>query len=98
MNVLTMNAFALGHAVTRKNEQGTLKTIFAVETDGGELPLHFNCITFGLSAERASKIVEGDEVLLSGKLTTSAATKKMTVVVNAIEILTEEIQATADSK
>jgi|SRR5437867_13421504 len=97
MNVLAMNAFALGNAVARTNEQGTPKTIFTVETDA-ELPLRFNCIAFGSSAERASKIVEGDEVLLSGKLTTNAATKKMTVVVNAIEILTEEIQTTEKSE
>lgn len=90
MNILTLNGFALSNAVARENGRGTLKTNFTVETDGGELPLRFNCIAFGTSAERAAKIIEGDEVILSGRLNANAATKKMTVVVNSIEILTED--------
>jgi single-stranded DNA-binding protein len=98
MNVLTLNGFALSNAATRQNERGTLKTVFNVETDGGELPLHFSCIAFGTSAERAAKIVEGDEVLLSGRLNANAATKKMTVVVNTVEIMTEDSETLPTEK
>jgi single-stranded DNA-binding protein len=91
MNILTMSARAMSYPNTRETENGTMKSTFTVETAGGELPLRFNCLAFGTTSDVASKIVEGDLLLLTGRLTTSALTRSMTVVVTRIEVLSGEL-------
>jgi hypothetical protein len=82
-----MNARTIGAPKDSATQTGTAKTLFMVETDGGELPLRFSCVAFGACAEKASQLAEGDEVLLTGRMTASAYGRSMTVVCNALEIL-----------
>ncbi len=88
MNVLTLTGRAVGSPKDSATQTGTAKTMFVLETDGGELPLRFACIAFGACAERASQIVDGDEILLTGRMAASAFNRSMTVVVSSMEILT----------
>ena len=88
MNVVTMNGRAVGSPKDGATQTGTAKCMFVIETDGGELPLRFSCICFGVSAERASQVKDGDEVFFTGRMAASAFNRAMTVVVSNLEILT----------
>lgn len=88
MNVLTMNARVVGAPKDGATQTGTPKCTFTIETDGGELPLRFNCISFGPCAERAVEMTDGDEILITGRMTASAYSHSMTVTVSNLEILT----------
>ena len=87
MNVVTMNGRAIGSPKDGATQSGTMKTTFVVETDGNELPLRFSCIAFGACAERALQLVDGDEILLTGRMAASAFNRAMTVVVSSLEVL-----------
>lgn len=87
MNTIVMNGRAVGAPKDGVTQSGTPKTTFTVETDGGELPLRFSCIAFGPCAERAVELADGNEILLTGRMTASAYSRAMTVVVNGLEIL-----------
>ena len=99
MNVITMNGCAVGSPKDGATQTGTVRTTFVLETDGGELPLRFNCICFGACAEKAAGIVDGDEVLLTGRMTASTYTahRAMTVVATNLEILKREILKHGDA-
>jgi hypothetical protein len=90
MNVITMSARAVGSPKQSATQSGTTKTLFVVETDGGELPLRFSCVAFGSCAEKAASLAEGDEVFLTDRMTASAFGRSMTLVVNGMEILNGE--------
>jgi hypothetical protein len=83
-----MNGRAAGPAKNGTTQNGTAKSTFVIDTDGGELPLRFACVCFGACAERASQIVDGDEIFLTGRMTAGAYSRTRTVVVSAMEILT----------
>lgn len=90
MNVVTMDARVIGTPKEGKTQTGTPKCTFLVETDGGELPLRFACISFGPCAERAVEMTEGDEILITGKMTASAYNRAMTLVVSNLEVLIQK--------
>lgn len=89
MNALILNGVVVNHPKTSETKDGALKTTFTISTDGRDLPLHFSVLSFGNAASTASKLIQGDEVLVSGRLVASLITKTMSIVANSIEILFE---------
>ena len=89
MNSIILSGVVASHPKTSETKDGALKTTFTISTDGRDLPLHFTVLSFGNRAGTASKLVQGDEVLLSGRLVASAPTRTMSIVANSIEFLFE---------
>jgi len=89
MNSVILNGVVSSHPKTSETKDGALKTTFTISTDGRDLPLHFTVLSFGNPASTASKLIEGDEILVSGRLVASSITKTMSIVANSIEILFE---------
>lgn len=89
MNSVIMSAVVVRYPKTSETKDGALKCAFTVTTDGRDLPLHFQVVCFGNAAQTASTLVAGDEVLLSGRLTASAITRRMSIIAHAVELLFE---------
>jgi hypothetical protein len=92
MNSLILNGNVLGNPKITQTKDGATKTILTVETDGKDLPLRFTVLAFGGVAEKASRLVDRDEILLSGRMVASAPTKTMAIVANSLEFLFDEAQ------
>ena len=89
MNSLILNGVVVGDPKATTTKEGAAKCVFVVETDGKDLPLRFTVIAFGNPAEMASKFLDGDEVLIAGRMVASAFNKTMAIVANAVELLYE---------
>jgi Single-strand binding protein family len=92
MNVVMLTGEVVSAPKVSAATDGTPKTSFTIEVDGGTLPLRFAILCFGGTANTAAQLVEGDCIALSGKMTAHAFTRSMNVVANQIEILTETEQ------
>jgi hypothetical protein len=86
VNAIILNGRVIGNPKASLARNGVAKTIVIVETDGRDLPLRFTCIGFGYAANAASKVVDGDEVLVCGRLAADSNTKTMSVICNSIEL------------
>jgi len=91
LNIFTTTGRAIGDPQTGHTLAGKTKCMFVIEADAeaNDLPLRFSCVTFGGVAERAAEIVDGNHLLVSGKLVGNAHTKSMNMIVNNIEVLGE---------
>src|SRR5437879_5293487 len=90
MNSLILNGVVVGNPKASQTKEGATKCVFVVETDGRDLPLRFNVLAFGGPGETASKLLDGDEILLSGRMVASVPSKTMSIIANNIEVLAEE--------
>jgi hypothetical protein len=90
MNAVIMQGVVVGPPKTSETSTGALKSVFTLSTDGKDLPLYFHVLSFGLPAIAASKLVDGDAVLLNGRLVASAHTRTMSIVAASIENLFDE--------
>jgi hypothetical protein len=97
MNNITMTATIVGTPQTSTTHERALRARFTVETSGGELPLRFIILSYGNQAKAASALQDGDEVLVTGRMVASAATKSIAVICNALEFLFEGEQANGTS-
>src|SRR5712692_4121728 len=95
MNSLILNGVMVGDPKATTTKEGAAKCVFVVETDGKDLPLRFTVIAFGGPAEAASKLLDGDEILIAGRMVASAFNKTMAIVANAVELLFDESEGTA---
>jgi hypothetical protein len=68
VNSLILNGVVVGNPKASQTKEGAAKCVFVVETDGRDLPLRFNVLAFGGPGETASKLIDGDEILLSGRM------------------------------
>jgi len=89
MNALILNGVLVGDPRMSVTKDGATKAVFTVACDGKDLPLHFACLAFGYQGETVRSLRDGDEILLSGRMTASAVTKTMAIIANSIEILVE---------
>lgn len=85
MNALIMNGRVVGSVKASQTREGAAKAVLTIETDGRDLPLRFHIVSFGNAAKAASQLIEGDEVLISGRMVASTVTKSMSIVANSIE-------------
>ena len=92
MNVVMMTGEVVSAPNAKAASDGTPKTSFGIEVDGGRLPLRFSVLCFGGAANIAARLVEGDYVALSGRLSAHAVSRTITLIANNIEKLTEENQ------
>ena len=92
MNSVILNANVVGNPKISQTQNGATKAVFTVQTDGRDLPLYFQIVAFGNPAETASRLLDGDEILISGRMVASAVTKTMSIIANGIEVLTEETE------
>jgi single-stranded DNA-binding protein len=97
MNSVIMNGRIVSSPKTILTKNGSTKSVFCIEIDGRDLPLRFSVVCFGNPAEVASKLIEGDEVLLCGRLVASAVTKQMAIVASALELLFQAEPPVTDS-
>jgi len=93
MNSVILNGNVVGTPKITQTKDRQNKAVLTVTTDGRDLPLNFSVIAFGRPADTASKLIDGDEVLISGRMVASAATKTMCITANAIEFLFDEADA-----
>src|SRR2546430_4458975 len=89
MNSLILNGVVVGNPKASQTKEGATKCVFVVEIDGRDLPLRFTVVAFGGPGETAGSLVDGDEILLSGRMVASVPTKTMSIIANNIEFLTE---------
>jgi hypothetical protein len=92
-----MQGVLVGAPKSSETNTGTLKTIFTLSTDGRDLPLYFHVVSFGLPAAAAAKLVDGDAILLSGRMVASTATKTLSIVANSIENLFDSEETNDDA-
>jgi hypothetical protein len=90
MNSLILNGIVVGAPKMSETSTGAPKSIMTISTDGKDLPLYFHVLSFGLPAIAASKLVDGDAILLSGRMVASTLTKTMSIVAHSIENLFDE--------
>jgi single-stranded DNA-binding protein len=90
MNSVILNGNVIGTPKVTQTKDGQTKANLTVRTDGRDMPLNFSVIAFGRPADTASHLIEGDEVLISGRMVASAVTKTMAITANAIEFLFDE--------
>jgi len=93
MNSLILNGVVVGDPKATQTKEGAAKCVFVVGTDGKDLPLRVTVIAFGGPAEAAASLLDGDEILLAGRMVASAFNKTMAIVANAVEVLEEQPMA-----
>lgn len=89
VNSIILNGHMTAAPQISVTKNGARKALFQLKTDGKDMPLHFKCVAFGVPADTASELFAGDEVLAAGRLTANVATRGITLVVHALELLHE---------
>jgi single-stranded DNA-binding protein len=90
MNSIILNANVVTAPKMTQTKNGSWKAMFQVSTDGRDMLLHFSCVCFGATADIASELREGEEILISGRLVANTATRGVSLVVHALEILSSD--------
>ncbi len=89
MNSLILNGILADNPQISETKDGARKAKFQLKTDGKDLPLYFQCVAFGVPANAATEIYAGDEILAAGRLVANVATRGITLVIHALELLHE---------
>jgi single-stranded DNA-binding protein len=87
MNSIILNGNIAGDVKVSETKDGARKAAFQLSTDGRDLALYFRCVCFGTPAGVAASLVDGDEVLITGRLVANTMTKGITLVIHSMEIL-----------